>query len=92
MECLYKSESKRLSEIDLICNKYFDKLSVVGAHNNGHVIVSLNINLSPRERGDLLLEFEFYLKDNIDQSITIWLNPLGDKNSLRRLRGIEVKK
>ena len=91
-EWLSKTEKNRLTEIDLICNNYLDKLSVVGAHNNGHVIVSLKINLPPRERGDLLLDFEFYLKQNIDDSITIWLEPLGDKSSLRRLRGIEVKK
>jgi hypothetical protein len=31
------------------------------------------------------------LKAHIDDALTVWLEPLGDRNSLRNLRGIEVK-
>ena len=46
----------------------------------------------PEIRGTKLLDLEELLKENVDLGITIWLEPLGDKNSLRNLRGIEVKK
>ena len=42
------------------------------------------------ERGTLLLNLEAILKKEIDDGISIWHIPLGDKNSLRNLRGIEV--
>ena len=31
------------------------------------------------------------LKLNIDKGLTVWCEPLGDKNSLRNLRGIKIK-
>ena len=68
-----------------------DNLKVNDTKDDGQVIVSLNNNYKPHERGTMLLDLEQFLKDKIDYSITIWLEPLGDKNSLRNLRGIEVK-
>ena len=43
------------------------------------------------KRGPLLLDFEVFLKEAIDPGLVVWLEPLGDRNSLRNLRGIEVK-
>ena len=43
------------------------------------------------ERGILLLDLEQLLKNKIDQGITIWLEPVGDKSKLRNLRGIKIK-
>jgi hypothetical protein len=34
---------------------------------------------------------EDYLKESIDAGLVVWLEPFGDRNSLRNLRGIEVK-
>ena len=34
---------------------------------------------------------EGLLKSKIDQGITIWLEPVGDKSKLRNLRGITFK-
>jgi hypothetical protein len=43
-------------------------------------------------RGLLLLDLEKKLKDNIDNGLTVWLEPVGDKSKLRNLRGIKIKK
>jgi len=47
-------------------------------------------SLPASERGPFLLDLEDYLRE-IDQALVVWLQPLGDRNSLRNLRGIEVK-
>jgi hypothetical protein len=64
---------------------------VIAAKPDGQIIVSLLESLPQKQRGPLLLDLEASLKDAIDPSLVVWLEPLGDKNSLRNLRGIEVK-
>jgi hypothetical protein len=64
---------------------------VIAAKPDGQIIVNLSGSLSPSKRGPLLLDLETSLKETIDPSLVVWLEPLGDKNSLRNLRGIEVK-
>jgi hypothetical protein len=39
----------------------------------------------------LILDLEEFLKNHLDSGISIWCEPLGDKNSLRNLRGIQIK-
>ena len=81
--------------IDLI-NKSIQNFSlnadidVVEANKGGQVSVIINDTLSADERGPLLLDLEGFLKLNVDNGITIWHAPIGDKSSLRNLRGIEV--
>ena len=81
--------------IDLI-NKSIQNFSlnvdidVVEANKGGQVSVIINNTLSAGERGPLLLNIESFLKLNVDNGITIWHAPIGDKSSLRNLRGIEV--
>ena len=48
-------------------------------------------NILPNIRGPLLLDLETSLKNSIEKCITIWLEPVGDKSKLRKLRGIEIK-
>ncbi len=86
-----ESQKDRLERIKKASEFYIKVISVVEARDNGHVIVQLLKELNPGDRGTLLMDYEFYLKDKIDNAITIWLEPLGDKSSLRKLRGIEVK-
>jgi hypothetical protein len=69
----------------------FKNISLYRATKKGQVIVTLDKYISAGTRGVLLLDFECYLKDNIDQGINVWCEPIGDKNSLRNLRGIELK-
>ena len=64
---------------------------IVSANQDGQIIVNLLESLPAGKRGTLLLDLEAFLKGSIEQSLTVWLEPLGDLNSLRNLRGIEVK-
>lgn len=66
-------------------------IRVVSANNNGFVTLSLKQPLPASERGTLLLDIEEMLKDKYDHGITVWLEPMNDKNSLRNLRGVEIK-
>lgn len=68
-----------------------DVLDVVETKEDGQVIMRLIEPLSADKRGALLLDVEAYLKETIDEALVVWLEPLGDKSSLRNLRGIEVK-
>ena len=39
----------------------------------------------------MLLDLEEKIKASIDQGITVWCEPVGDKSVLRKLRGFEIK-
>lgn len=69
----------------------YDILKIVAAKQDGQVIARLLEPVSADLRGTLLLDFEVLLKESIDPGLVIWLEPLGDRSSLRNLRGIEVK-
>lgn len=89
------SEGQRISRIEQAMTqgeeRFSQLLSITSVKDDGQVIVKLKEPLSPADRGTLLLDFEAYLKKTIDPGLTVWVEPLGDKNSLRNLRGIEVK-
>ena len=65
-------------------------IDIVEANEGGQISVIINNTLSADERGPLLLNIERFLKLNVDNGITVWHAPIGDKSSLRNLRGIEV--
>jgi hypothetical protein len=69
----------------------YKDIEVVNAMNNGQVILEINCSIPASKRGLLLLELEKKLKKQIDISLTVWLNPIGDKSKLRNLRGIKIK-
>ncbi len=64
---------------------------IAAAKEDGQIIVNLAEPLPAGKRGQLLLDLEEFLKQTIDPGLAVWLEPLGDRNSLRNLRGIEVK-
>lgn len=64
---------------------------IAAAKEDGQIIVNFTEPLSAGKRGQLLLDLEAFLKESIDPGLAVWLEPLGDRNSLRNLRGIEVK-
>ena len=66
-------------------------ISINKTTESGQVLVTLDGKFSASERGVYLLDFERYLKDNVDQGINVWCETIGDKNSLRNLRGIQIK-
>jgi hypothetical protein len=86
------SEKKRI-EMVVASTKNFpniEKIDIKTALSNGQVSVEINESMDAAERGSLLLDLEDFLKVEIDNGISIWHIPIGDKNSLRNLRGIEV--
>lgn len=64
---------------------------IAEANQDGQIFVSLVEPVPAGKRGTLLLDFEAFLKEAIDPGLVVWLEPLGDRNSLRNLRGIEVR-
>lgn len=66
-------------------------LVAVEAKPDGQVIVKLLEPVSADKRGTLLLDLEASLKESVDPGLVVWLEPFGDRSSLRNLRGIEVK-
>lgn len=89
-----QSNKSRISAVESIINAdlaFKDILEVITTKSDGQVIVRFRIAQSADKRGTLLLDLEQSLKNSIDIGITVWLEPLGDKNSLRNLRGIKVK-
>ena len=81
------SAEERLAAVNIS----FCQIDVVNAKADGQVIVSLWDPLPARERGTVLLDYEEAIKQAVDPALTVWLSSMGDKNSLRKLRGIEVK-
>ncbi len=71
--------------------RYAEALTFVEARSDGQVILNLHPGVEVSARCDLLLDFEELLKEKVDSANTVWLEPIGDKSTLRRLRGIEVK-
>ena len=66
-------------------------LVITSTKQDGQVIISFSEPVGASRRGAILLDLEEILKATIDPGLTVWLEPLGDRNSLRNLRGIEVK-
>jgi hypothetical protein len=77
--------------IDRVNPDFNRQLLIVATKNDGQVVVRLLNSLATSMRGTLLLDFEECIKKNIDQGLTVWVESLGDKNSLRNLRGIDIK-
>jgi len=71
--------------------QFLDNVKVVAAKSDGQIIVQMKQEQPASKRGPMLLDLEDYLKATIDEALCVWLEPLGDRNSLRNLRGIEVK-
>jgi hypothetical protein len=66
-------------------------VEVVHLQDDGQVTVRFGEPVPADRRGGLLLDLEAALKERVDPGLTVWLEPLGDKNSLRKLRGIDVR-
>ena len=87
------SDKERIKLLNKQMGKKQDymSISINKTTESGQVLVQLDGKFSASERGVYLLDFERYLKDNIDQGINVWCETIGDKNSLRNLRGIQIK-
>ena len=93
LEWKQKSEKERIKLITdkLIENPLYKTFKVVKAEENAQVILRIEKSIPASKRGVMLLELEEMLKNFVDKSITIWLEPVGDKSKLRNLRGIKFK-
>lgn len=88
------SDAERKTILNDILKKradFSDNFEVILTKDDGQVIVRIKNSLKSSERGTLLLDLEELYKSEIDNGINVWAEALGDKNSLRNLRGIEVK-
>ena len=79
-----------LKKLQASPSRFLAQIEVVTAKADGQVIVYMKHSLPASQRGPFLLDLEDYLRE-IDQALVVWLQPIGDRNSLRNLRGIEVK-
>ncbi len=70
---------------------FLSQIRVIAAKADGQIVLNIKGSLPVHRRGPFLLDLEEHLKVHIDDALTVWLEPLGDRNSLRNLRGIEVK-
>jgi hypothetical protein len=88
------SESERLIAVtNCLADRvdYTDTLQAISAKEDGQVTFKLKRELSVAIRGGFLLDLEQKLKNELELGITVWLEPMGDRSSLRKLRGVEVK-
>lgn len=69
----------------------FQNFEILECRKDGQILVKIVNPMPPSERGLWLLRLESILKIEIDDGLTVWAESLGDKNSLRNLRGIKVK-
>lgn len=92
---LKKTNSERLQLVkNIVALKMpatVNMLEPISAQTDGQVLFKFLAPIGPETRGTLLLDVESILKDEIDQGLYVLLEPMGDRNSLRNLRGIEVK-
>ena len=87
-----KSDEERKEIIRNFLNKHkFQDFEVVSAQRDGQIIFKTEKSIPANERGIMLLDLEEKLKKEIDEGLTIWLEPVGDKSKLRNLRGIVIK-
>lgn len=85
------SQSNRIEMIskELEKNKLYKDFEVIDAPDNGQIILKIEKTIPSNVRGIMLLELEAKLKLAIDEGISVWLEPVGDKSKLRNLRGIK---
>ena len=89
------SDAERLARVidalGAVTTVFNSVIVVIKAMKDGQIIVNLVESMPASKRSTLLLDLEAFLKEAIDPGLVVWLTSLGDRNSLRNLRGIEVK-
>lgn len=91
-EWVHYDNQTRLNQINKVLQgtNFAELVSPTRTLDDGQIYFSFNKPVSSSLRGIFLLDLEIFLKDKIDPGIIIWCEPIGDKNSLRNLRGIEI--
>jgi len=91
-EWISKNNLVRLDQVNktLAGTSFEEFVSPTRTFADGQIYFTFKKQISSSLRGIFLLDLELMLKENIDSGIFIWCEPIGDKNSLRNLRGIEI--
>ena len=86
------SQQERLAKVRRTLGGFNAEYDVRNATQSGQVVLGMKLDSIASMRGLHLMLLEGLLKERIDQGITLYLEPKGDKNILRaQTRGIEVK-
>tara|TARA_B110000503_G_C6840729_1_gene286742 strand:+ start:181 stop:534 length:354 start_codon:yes stop_codon:yes gene_type:complete len=72
--------------------RFKNNLDLIFANDNGEVTFRFKSEPAVADRGEILMSLECVLKEKVFDFIYVSIEPLGDKNSLRRLRGIDIVK
>ncbi len=90
---LNKSENERIEMLKMAFekNKLYQDIEILNVPENGQIVLKIEKIIPANERGIFLLNLEEKLKSDIDEGITVWCEPVGDKSKLRKLRGIKIK-
>ena len=87
------SKDERINSIqNVILKNNYDALEAFNALDHGEILLKVISELPVKNRGSYLLNFEILLKNTIDKALYVMVEPLGDKNLLRKLRGISIVK
>ncbi len=88
---LKNSNREKLIKKILEENTIYSDFKVVETPDNGQIVIRIEKTIPANKRGLILLNLEEKLKETIDEGLTIWCEPVGDKSKLRKLRGIQIK-
>ena len=80
----------KLLNTELQKNSLYKDYDVIKAPENGQIEIKINKIIPANERAIKLLDLEDLLKSKIDNGITVWCDPVGDKSKLRKLRGVNI--
>jgi len=84
-------ESRIIKMSEVIKDTQFAELfRFTRALDSGAVYVSMEQPIGPSTRGTTLLDLEEFLKIKVEKGINVWCEPIGDRNSLRNLRGVQI--
>lgn len=85
-------QNSRMSKVMKVLEgtKYAELFVLSRITETGAVYVTMLQPLGPSSRGSILLDFEEFLKEEVDRGINVWCEPIGDRNSLRNLRGVQI--
>jgi len=83
------SDKERLEAITIELKKNnLEDFEIFKTPDNGQIVFKVSKPIPSGKRGLLLLDLESNLKKNIDEGLTVWFEPVGDKSKLRNMRGI----
>tara|TARA_B110000483_G_C18124777_1_gene515145 strand:- start:883 stop:1224 length:342 start_codon:yes stop_codon:yes gene_type:complete len=83
------SDKERVEVLNIELKKNnLEDFEVFKTPDNGQIVFKVSNPIPSGKRGLLLLDLESNLKENIDEGLTVWFEPVGDKSKLRNMRGI----